>query len=293
MLAWSGITGTATRIELPVFGLRCILSWSLKPFFDRSVSRKPPGSNLMSRRAVLITRLFVVIGVMTSATPCIARVIHCGPISLEVPDTWRARDRSGAEEDSDSRALDVGDERLGSWEAFEAGESRGYLTAGVLNRSSPISPLGAPASHRELERRLHDLPCVDDVRVSEFDTIEIDGVPVYRARYTLATKEHRALDQSLYIVGGSETCFLAFTSATGADASSFDEIMQRARVHNRPLLLGVNREWSLAILAALAATSLLFHAARAAAKRSAAVRGQLEGEKIRARLSLVWLKADR
>ncbi len=216
----------------------------------------------MSRRFVLITVLLVVIGVMTSATPCLARVIHCGPISLEVPDTWRARDQSGAEGDSGSRALAVGDERLGSWEAFEAGESRGYLTAGVLNRSSPISPLGAPASRRELQRRLRDLPCVDDVRVSEFDTIEIDGVPVYRARYTLATKDHRTVDQRLYIVGGSETCFLAFTSATETDASSFDEMMQRARVHTRPLLLGVSREWSLAILAALAASSLLFHAAR-------------------------------
>lgn len=262
MFAQSGITGTANRIELPVFGLRCILSWSLKPFFDRSVNRKPPEVNLMSRRSLFITLLIIVTGAMSSAPPCWARVIHCGPISLEVPDTWKAWDGRSTEGDSGSLALDVRAERLGSWEAFEAGESRGYLTAGVLNRSSPISPLGAPASRRELQRRLRDLLCVDDVRVREFETIEIDGVPVYRARYTLATKEHRALDQLLYIVGGSETCFLAFTSSTGIDTSFFDEIMQRARVHNRPLLLGVSREWSLAILAALAASSLLLHAAR-------------------------------
>ena len=216
----------------------------------------------MCRRSVVIAVLLVVIGVTTITPPCGARVIHCGPISVEVPDTWKARDGRGAEGDSGSRSSDVGDQRLGSWEAFEAGESRGYLTAGVLNRSSPIYPLGAPASRRELQRRLRDLLCVDDVRIREFETIEIDGVPVYRARYTLATKEHRALDQRLYIVGGSETCFIAFTSSSEVDVASFDEIMQRARVHNRPLRLGVSREWSLAILAALAASSLLFHAAR-------------------------------
>lgn len=213
----------------------------------------------MYLRRFVIVFCSLVIGAFSFPAPTLARVIHFGTLSLEVPDSWKAR------EDTVSRLSGEYEERLGSWEAFIGGESRGYLTTGVLKQSSLIAPVGAPLTRREIESRLRALSSARSVGVSEFETVAIDGVPAYRARYTLETREGDLLDQRLYILGGSETSILAFTQtqmsseSSGRDVS-FDEIMERARVRSRHL--GLTPQSSLGILTIVASLSLLGHAAR-------------------------------
>ncbi len=215
----------------------------------------------MSRRPAFIVILPVVIGVFATPTWTFARVVHCGSVSLQVPDVWKARDAELKEDASRPAATDGVEELLGTWEAFTGEESHGYLTVGVSKRFALITPARARHSRRELETHLGALPCIERARVIDFDTVQIDGAPAYRARYILETRDGEIIDQRLYIVGGRETSFFSFTRAAGHapdDDSQFDAIMRRARIREHPVFpYAVTRELSLGFLSVLAGSSLL------------------------------------
>ena len=222
----------------------------------------------MSHQLRFIVVLLAVIGILSSTTRSFARIIHCGSVSLKVPDAWKAcyEEHLGNEVSSDG-----GKELLGTWEAFTGGESHGYLTVGISKRFSSITPAKSLRTRRELERHLHDLPRVEEARVTSFDLVLVDGLPSYRAHYVLETTQHDVIEQWLYIVGARQSCFFSFTRTALCPLQSdcqFDEIMRRARVGERPpLLYTVSRELSLGLLSLFAGTSFLCQRLAAGARK--------------------------